>query len=96
MKNKIHKEGWLLMNASHNTGVQQNREKQNPQRKPNTAKLKNVADTIKLSLFMDGTEKCKLPFTPCSKHWLKQNSTYNQENGEILNLETSQVCSYGG
>jgi hypothetical protein len=57
-------------------------------------KIENVAGLLWLSLYMDGTGKCKSPFTP-SWHWLKQNSTFKHENGKILN-EYSQMCTYSG
>jgi hypothetical protein len=46
------------------TGV--NRENTIPKELPINSKVENVADLVGLSLFMDGTVKCKLPSTPPS------------------------------
>jgi hypothetical protein len=50
-------------------------------------KIENGAGSVWLSLFMDGTGKCKLSSTPASTGLSRiQHLT---QNDEILNLETS-------
>jgi hypothetical protein len=53
-----------------------------------TITFENVVGSFWSSLFMDGTVNSKLPSLQ-PEHWLKQNSTFKQQNGEILNFETS-------